>query len=1695
MISTSPRRAVAGALTVALAASMAALLPVASPAVAADPDLAQQGTATASAFQDDRDGRFPAENAIDGDAGTRWASGNGPDDVDADFTADLTSDLGRVATVTEVELAWEASYAVAYDIEVATADPQDETSWTTVASETDGDGQQDVVTLPAPTQARYVRVSMLRRSAATWEAPKLHYYGYSLYTFAVRGTFASPLVGLGAPRSVAAGQTATVPVRLSNPASTEQTVRVATGGGTGVAGTDYTPVDQVVTFAAGETEQAVEVATTSRGALAPRRTVDVTLSEPSAGLELGARSTSTITITPTGALPESNESEVLHDFSSGVPNGFFGWGRRPEVTPQLSTVADDTVPGAAADNQVLVADVAGPATAEDWFGFSNDTAGDWSDHDGFSFWFQGQGSGDQLRFELKSGGQMFEQALTDDTAGWRRVAVLFSDLRLKGEPGSAARFVPASSGGFAVTLTGMGPGSYRFDDIALYDRTVLLDDYETPVLLGQPPVGYFTFNDGPQSTVTIGQEPQERGDVPDNDVLAGTYQIRDGGYGGFSDNLADSQDWSGFRGLRFWWYASQASNPASPTAGADIAIEIKDGGPDAEHSEQWRTTFKDNWGSSTSRWKLVELPFSSFVPSGYQPGSAETQNGTLDLTESWGMALTLAPGTAQPVRWAIDDLGLYGTPAEAGAVSLGAGQDVTLVDPGETATVDVTLTTASKEPTATPVEVAWATGAGTAVAGTDYEAASGTLVFPAGTESGASQPVEVTTLARDGASEALSIPIELTAPGATPPATQPRVVLNASGFPYLDPTLPTDQRVDDLLGRMSEEEKAGQMAQAERLGLKSPDQIATLGLGSVLSGGGSTPAGNTPQAWAAMVDGYQRQALSTRLQVPLVYGADAVHGHSNLKDATIFPHNIGLGATRDPALTEEIARATAAETRTTGVTWAFAPCLCVGRDERWGRTYESIGEDPDLVRAFSAPTVRGLQGDDPDDISGADEVLASAKHWVGDGGTSYDASQAGNGYPIDQGVTRVSSREELMRLHVDPYRPAIDAGVGTMMPSYSGVSVDGGPVVRMHENTALNTDLLKDELGFDGFLITDWEAIDKLPGGTYAAKVERSINSGLDMGMAPYNFEAFRTAVLDGVAGGRIAQARVDDAVRRILTEKFDLGLFEQPFTDDSLRSEFGGTAHRALARQAAGDSQVLLRDQDGALPLADTGRLYVAGSNADDLGHQMGGWTISWQGGSGDTTTGTTVLEGLRQEAPDLDVTYSKQASDPTDGYDAGLVVVGEAPYAEGQGDVGNNGKSLSLSAADQAAVQKVCSAMECTVLVLSGRPQLLDGAVADADAVVAGFLPGSEGAGVADVLLGHRPFTGQLPLSWPRTAAQVPVNVGDADYDPAYAYGWGLRTDVPRERLTALADSLDGDAAAAAQALLDADVWAEDGTLADLDSAWPLLGDLVETMTGTSEGALAAAAEAVSLARDPAQSAMVAGDAPAGSVADLADAEHAVWTGDPVTAVRLLGRVAGVDGTDQPGGGLEARVAPYVENTPVAGGSLRVYPAQWDVDGVTSTWQWLRDGEPIDGATGRTLRLGADDVGSRISVVESATAPDGATGTSTSQETSAVRKARPAVRLVGPAVSAVPRGARARVLVEVRSPATDAPVGRLTVRYDGRTIQRWLPAGQDGRTRILLPAVSSGVHRAWVRYEPRSTSAAVLTASRSKVITIRTR
>ncbi len=617
---------------------------------------------------------------------------------------------------------------------------------------------------------------------------------------------------------------------------------------------------------------------------------------------------------------------------------------------------------------------------------------------------------------------------------------------------------------------------------------------------------------------------------------------------------------------------------------------------------------------------------------------------------------------------------------------------------------------------------------------------------------------------------------------------------------YLDAVLPVKQRVRDLLGRMSLAEKVGQMTQAERGAATSdPTLVATLGLGSVLSGGGSAPTPNTPAAWADMVDAFQREALSTRLGIPIIYGVDAVHGHGNLYGATIFPHNIGLGAAGSTKLVEQVAAVTAEEVRATGIPWDFAPCICVTRDARWGRSYESFGEDPQLAARLGAAAVVGLQGRHQRELDENDHVLATVKHFAGDGDTTY-GTPVGD-YTVDQGIT-ITNRRDFDRIDLAPYKPAIrSADAGSVMPSFSSVdwTEDGvGNPIKMHQNRELITDVLKGKLGLDGFVISDWEGIHQLP-GDYPNQVRLGVNAGIDMFMEPNSAAKFVRTLIAEVQAGRVAQARIDDAVTRILTKKFELGLFEHPYADRTHLGEIGSAAHRAVARQAVAQSQVLLKNSGNALPLNKNSNIYVAGRNANDIGNQSGGWTLTWQGfsesnpGGVPQQPGTTILDGIKQVAPHARVTYSADGTAPTAGADVAVVAVGETPYSEGFGDVGGpqwaydpadagqprEAKSLELQPQDRATVQRVCGRVKtCVVLVVSGRPQIVTDLLGDVDALVASWLPGTEGAGVADVLFGDRGFTGKLPVSWPRTAAQEPINVKDRNYHPLYSYGYGLRT-----------------------------------------------------------------------------------------------------------------------------------------------------------------------------------------------------------------------------------------------------------------------------------------------------------------------------
>lgn len=573
---------------------------------------------------------------------------------------------------------------------------------------------------------------------------------------------------------------------------------------------------------------------------------------------------------------------------------------------------------------------------------------------------------------------------------------------------------------------------------------------------------------------------------------------------------------------------------------------------------------------------------------------------------------------------------------------------------------------------------------------------------------------------------------------------------------YKNPQAPVDKRVKDLMARMTLEEKIGQMVQAERQAATSED-VRQYKIGSILSGGGSAPEPNTPKTWADMVDAFQKGAMSTRLQIPIIYGVDAVHGHNNVKGATIFPHNIGLGATGDPALVKRIGEVTATEMRATGVHWNFAPTLAAPQNIRWGRTYEGFSEDPEQVSKMGASFVKGLQGNDRNWL-GRTKAVATAKHWVGDGATT-DGRDQGN----------VELTEEELQKFIEPYEHAIDAGARTVMVSFS--SWNG---LKTHADRYLITDVLKGRLGFNGFVVSDWDGVQQTD-PDFKQAVKKSLNAGIDMYMMPYDWKKFLTTTKELVQSGEVSPKRIDDAVARILRVKFEAGLFEKPYTDRRLlqKDVVGSKKHREVAREAVRKSMVLLKNENQLLPLSKKGKIFVAGEKADDIGIQSGGWTISWQGSKGNITPGTTILEGIRNTVKKGgSVTYAKDGRGAA-GHDVAVVVVGEEPYAEFEGDRDN----LDLSREDRELLQNVReSGIPMVVLTVSGRPLMISDQVKEWDALVAAWLPGTEGQGVADVLFGDYDFTGKLSFTWPKRFEQIPMHPEDEDYDPLYPTGYGL-------------------------------------------------------------------------------------------------------------------------------------------------------------------------------------------------------------------------------------------------------------------------------------------------------------------------------
>jgi beta-glucosidase len=581
--------------------------------------------------------------------------------------------------------------------------------------------------------------------------------------------------------------------------------------------------------------------------------------------------------------------------------------------------------------------------------------------------------------------------------------------------------------------------------------------------------------------------------------------------------------------------------------------------------------------------------------------------------------------------------------------------------------------------------------------------------------------------------------------------------------PYKNPALSVKERTDDLLKRMTLNEKIGQMIQVERSVCDNPQVLTEYWIGSVLSGGGSAPIPNKPEEWARMYDQLQSFALKTRLGIPIIYGIDAVHGNNNVYGAVIFPHHIGMGATNDPEIVEASAATTASEVAGTGIDWTFSPCIAAPQDERWGRTYEGFSEHTPLTGLLGAAEIRGLQkvpAGNPGSDSGKTgiNILACAKHFAGDGGTAGGK---------DQGDTR-TDEQTFRKVHIAQYKKAIEADVGSVMVSFSSFNGD-----KMHGSKHFISDVLKGELGFNGFVVSDWMGINQID-PSFTECVKRSVNAGIDMIMVPYEFKKCFLAIKGLVEKKEIPQERIDDAARRIITAKFRLGVFEHPFTDSRLTKEIGSQAHRNVARDAVRKSIVLLKNSNNILPLSkNIPRLLVAGKAANDIGIQCGGWTITWQGSPGNTTIGTTILDGIKQTvSSDTKVDYSVDGYS-TGSYNAAIVVIGELPYAEMYGDEA----SLGISTIDADMIAGISRrGIPVIVVIVSGRPLIITNFIGIWNAALAAWLPGSEGTGLADVIFGDYKPTGKLSYTWPKSMEQISINYGNAKYDPLFPFGFGL-------------------------------------------------------------------------------------------------------------------------------------------------------------------------------------------------------------------------------------------------------------------------------------------------------------------------------
>ncbi len=575
-----------------------------------------------------------------------------------------------------------------------------------------------------------------------------------------------------------------------------------------------------------------------------------------------------------------------------------------------------------------------------------------------------------------------------------------------------------------------------------------------------------------------------------------------------------------------------------------------------------------------------------------------------------------------------------------------------------------------------------------------------------------------------------------------------------------------DEAVEKILSQMTLDEKIGQMTMVEKDYLASPLDIKNYCLGALLSGGDSKPAINTPKDWAEMIDSFQSIALSTRMKIPILYGVDAVHGNSKTIDTVIFPHNIGLGCTRNPDLIRKMAEVTGIETYACGIHWTFAPCVAVSRNERWGRTYESFSEAPELVAKLGESAINGYQSRLFDRKF---FLIATAKHYAGDGGTGDSLWQ--NMFGIDRGNTKLPEKK-FREIHLKPYEYAVKAGVKTIMVSFS--SWNGK---KLHAHKYLITDVLKKEFGFNGIVISDWGGINYIF-GSYEVKVKRAINAGIDMVMVPDNYQAFIYTLKQLVARHKVPMSRIDDAVRRILRVKMEMGLFKNPYSDRKLLSKIGSEEHRKIARQCVRESIVLLKNESDTLPISKESKIFLCGKNADNLGFQCGGWTLKWQGMDGNNfTKGTTILQAIENVTKKNGgkIFYSMDGKN-FEHSDSKIIiaVLGETPYAEMRGDR----YDLSLYEEDMDVIENIKNHNAKKILILvTGRPLIIKDIINIFDAILVVWLPGTEGEGVSDVVFGDYNPTGKLSFSWPENMKQVPINIGDKKYKPLYPYGYGLR------------------------------------------------------------------------------------------------------------------------------------------------------------------------------------------------------------------------------------------------------------------------------------------------------------------------------